>query len=171
MEEQLRIKNLELARRAENIILDIKENLCQRLNFPKHVGLMAGSTGEVLFLLGYYELTKDVKILEKAILKMEQIIESLDFNYIGYSFAYGLSGIGWVIDLMNINGYIQNCSDEVFQQVDQLIFNMSIEDLKKGNYDYLSGGLGAALYFVSKQTQPITFFRTYTVYIINIICH
>lgn len=164
--EGILIDNIEIAEKAENIISDIKNNIYQRLFWEKHVSLMGGSTGEILFLLGYHELTNQAEALEKAITRMEQIIEVIDFNFIGYSFAYGLSGIGWCIDLMYSNGYIDNCSDEIFQEADQLIFKMSIETLKNGNYDYLSGGLGAAFYFLNKTEAPITLIKEY-IHIIN----
>lgn len=125
-------------------------------------GLMGGTLGELLFLLYYYDLTKERYILDYIFSKLDKIITmSNSYNKIGYSFSHGLSGIGWFIDVVKRKGLIDSSSNDVLGSVDEVIFNHSLEDLKFGYYDYISGSLGALVYFLRKESPPIHYIKQY----------
>ena len=125
-------------------------------------GLMGGTLGELLFLLYYYDLTKERYILAYIFSKLDKIITmSNSYNKIGYSFSHGLSGIGWFIDVVKRKGLIDSSSNDVLGSVDEVIFNHSLEDLKSGYYDYISGSLGALVYFLRKESPPIHYIKQY----------
>nr|WP_297169240.1 lanthionine synthetase LanC family protein [uncultured Dysgonomonas sp.] len=126
-----------------------------------HMGLFGGKVGELLFLLSYYELTDNQEVIEYIYNELDRGISNINFDEIGYSFSHGVSGIGWFIDLMNKKKLISSKSDDVFEEIDSIIFHRSLNDLSLGNYDYLSGGLGAMLYFLKKEIPPKAYIERY----------
>lgn len=125
-------------------------------------GLMGGTLGELLFLLYYYDLTKEQYILDYSFSTLDKIITmSNSYNKIGYSFSHGLSGLGWFIDVVKRKGLIDSSSNDVLGSVDEVIFYNSLEDLKCGYYDYISRSLGALVYFLRKENPPIHYIKQY----------
>ena len=142
-------------------IIEIKDFLFKRGEFIDNPGLMGGVGGEILFFLYFYESFKDKNILRYAISQVEKIISDYDYSKYGYSFAYGLSGIGWLINLMKRKNYIDSDTDDIFVDVDERIYNDSINDFYKNDYDYLSGGLGAAIYFLNREVPLQEYIQQY----------
>ena len=143
------------------LITKIKDALLNNQE-QDNCGLMGGTLGELLFLLYYYDLTKEQYILDYSFSKLEKIITmSNSYNQIGYSFSHGLSGLGWFIDVVKRKGLIDSSSNDVLGSVDEVIFYNSLEDLKCGYYDYISGSLGALVYFLRKENPPIRYIKQY----------
>ncbi|WP_165026973.1 lanthionine synthetase LanC family protein [Dysgonomonas sp. ZJ279] len=143
------------------LALSIKKELLMKGNQTTSKGLMGGRAGELLFFLLYYEIVKESGIPQYIISELNRIIVNYDYEKEGYSFAYGLSGIGWTIDIMKKNDIIETGSNEILVDLDQVIFNDSMKDLLSGNYDYLAGGLGAAIYFINKDIIPEAYIKHY----------
>jgi lantibiotic modifying enzyme len=157
---------------SHNIILEeltkMKEYLCSTPMKFDYIGLMGGELGVILFLINYYELTKDRDILECANNRLCDCIERIDYQTVGYSFAYGASGLGWLIDYIYKKKIISSDSNQILKDVDNLIFENSIYDLSNGKYDYLSKGLGASLYFLGKPIINVRYIEEYIMTLMNI---
>lgn len=136
----------------DNVLTEIdyiKDELDANLNMNSPY-LMGGIAGILLFYHEYYKF----KNLDSEVGKFEDMLnytlEKAFENPDNYSFSYGLAGIGWLIDFFIREGRIRKSDGRIFNQCNDYLIDIFKEDMKKGNYDYLHGGLGICLYFINK---------------------
>jgi len=111
-------------------------------------GLMGGNSGIALFMYYYYQYTGDSKYLNKS---QELMLE--DFEYINHSgklgtFASGISGILYTLDVLHEKLGIDFNKDEMFRPFDNYLYQKMKRCLLDNNYDYLHGGLGYCMKLV-----------------------
>jgi len=138
----------------ENIRLKIEEIadvLCANQN-KLRIGLMSGNMGIALFLFCYYHIhKKDEKILEKAFLLLDEVIERVNDGDIFHSICDGLAGIGWAINYLCIRKYFDtNDKNELLSSADDFLTNRLDMIFAKHQYDFLHGELGVGLYFTTR---------------------
>ncbi len=137
--EQLKLKLIEI----DNVIKSeyIKEEL---------TGVLAGLSGISLFEFYYAKfLNKDehatlgIKILEQCILKINE-------GSIYYTYCSGIAGMGWVVDHLTKEGFIEEDNDELLSELDNSIYKTMLFDFKNKNFDFLHGAIGYGLYFIQR---------------------
>lgn len=65
------------------------------------------------------------------------------------NFGYGLTGICWTYQLLHNHQIIENPTD-LLENVDDLVAELMMDDLKKNHFDLHYGGLGGILYFLER---------------------
>lgn len=68
------------------------------------------------------------------------------------SLCNGLSGIGWSFKYLANIGLV-DLDIDFFSELDDVVYEFSMQELKKGNYDFLHGALGGLLYFLSSPAE------------------
>lgn len=109
-------------------------------NMPESIGLIHGQMGIVIFLYHYARFSNNVDILEFSDRLLNQIIKSIK-SEISYCFISGLCGIGWAIEYLYQNSFIEVDINKMLNYIDKKIMEIDplrIEDLDK---DYGLGGI------------------------------
>jgi hypothetical protein len=118
-------------------------------------GLLYGQTGLCIIYFLLSDLFPDTDFSERAnhllnkISDNISIVEQLDFEN-------GLAGIGWGIEWMVQNGYIQADTNEVLEDLDDELYK-TVTCLKSPNISLKNGTIGKAMFFYKRlmsQNQP-----------------
>ncbi|MGA0556583.1 lanthionine synthetase C family protein [Larkinella sp. VNQ87] len=78
-----------------------------------------------------------------------------------HSFANGMAGVAWGFLHLDNQGLLQDDeldAQDIVADLDEPLFDLSMELILENEYDYLHGGLGAVLYFLERQPSTT---RTY----------
>lgn len=136
-----------------------------------NLGVVAGISGIALFQF-YYSKYLDVD--EHADVGVEMIshcIEKINEGYSLPTFCSGIAGFGWAVQHLQAQNFIDLDCDELLSSFDEYLYNQMRLDLDKGNYDFLHGALGYAMYFLSRyeHTENIHLKNRYQSYLSDLI--
>jgi len=137
-------KNLE--KKLREIDLLIKEHYDE----TQHTGVLAGLSGISLFQFYY---SKYLDINTNADIGVDIISKCIDKINNGYNyptFCTGIAGLGWTLDHLEQEGFVDIESDELLPQFDDYLYGSMLSDLKNENYDFLHGGIGYSFYFLNR---------------------
>ncbi|SEW17795.1 Lanthionine synthetase C-like protein [Chitinophaga sp. YR573] len=129
-------------------ILEIESSLSQQK--VNDLSLLLGSTGIAIFYAHLYELTGDSSFLKKCNSIIDTTIKRLSRVLITHSFCSGFTGVAWGINYLLKKGFIGPYDEDIFEQLDDMIYHTSEDCLSIGKYDFLHGGIGAALYALER---------------------
>lgn len=68
--------------------------------------------------------------------------------------ASGLAGIGWVMEHLAQNGFLEMETQEILEAVDPLIGNLMNLDVEKENFELICGALTKGLFFLNRLYVP-----------------
>lgn len=125
------------------------ENDLSKFQFSD-ISLLNGLMGQAIFYDNLHDLTNDDVYLDKCHALTEVIISKQFQQEIGYSFSKGFTGIAWGLNHLSKRQTLNFNGDSFFNSIDEYIYKISYKLLKGGHYDYLHGGMGAALYACSR---------------------
>lgn len=111
--------------------------------------LFSGHGGVILFYAYYYQFTHEevyLKVCRKLLSRMLKVIEKEE---ILLTFCDGLAGIGWLIQHL-IDLEIIKSNEYNLDEFDKSLIRFAIAEFKKGNYDFLHGGIGIGIYFINR---------------------
>lgn len=132
-------------------LTDISNLLLLNSNFIDNLGILNGKMGVALFFFKYSRHTKR-KIYENCAGEIiDEIYESLD-KRIPITFSNGLMGIGWGIEYLVKNKYVEANTNEILSNLDNDIFNKSIAT-SFFNDDFF----GCGHYFLSRLSNEESF--------------
>jgi hypothetical protein len=117
-------------------------------------GLYEGNAGFALYYGYSGKYSGDVGQKDLCSRYMEACMESIADCPSLSSFGSGFTGIGWTFAHLVNRKMLEADADEYLSAVDQPVFTASELHLKAGNYDFMHGGLGAALYFLERLPNP-----------------
>lgn len=110
-----------------------------------------GNAGLVLFYFYFYRYSKNELYYNKAVSILENIFDRIDGNYSNSNFFDGISGIGWLIEHLVENNFIDIDCDSLFgDTIDEHIHQRMLSDLYQNNYAFYDGALGKCFYFVKR---------------------
>ncbi len=112
-----------------------------------HPFLMGGKAGIALFFAEDYRINHRVESFARLESILEQLLAQLSEHIRHYSFAHGLSGIGWLIRYLKAEDLLDNSLDETLDELDTIIIEYTKQQLDQGYFDYLHEGLSGYLYF------------------------
>lgn len=119
-------------------------------NTAADLGLLEGQPGTALFFFYYARLTGDDTYSEYAFDTMSSVFDEIN-NGFGYaSFSSGLAGVGWTLEHLVRHGFFEAATDDLLTELDPMLYEKMISDIREKNYDYLHGALGGGLYFLER---------------------
>jgi lantibiotic modifying enzyme len=130
------------------------------------VGVLAGLSGEALFLLYYAQLQEDENYYTLAHSLLKQAAEFIDVHNLLHTHCSGMAGFGWTIMYAQENELLNTDVNLLLQEIDIYLEKILFFDLDHDNYDFLHGALGTALYFlkrVSYTSQAIGILQKFVV--------
>jgi len=134
----------------ENKLYEINTIITSNYKDLKHLGVLAGLSGISLFKFYY---SKYLDIDEHADFGVELLstcIDSLNEGYNFPTFCTGIAGFGWVFDHLEQEEFMDADADVLLPQIDDYLHKTMLMDIDKGNYDFLHGAIGNALYFLNR---------------------
>lgn len=137
---------------AINIKIDEIFNVLAKNRDYRPFGLLGGYVGSLLFDYYYYLHTNKEEHLAILNKKIEFVYS--EFLKIGHAtYCNGYAGVCWFIRFLNKKNIIQ-CPDidDTLSEIDRLIFQHMLADIKKNNYDLFHGSLGMAYYFATSES-------------------
>lgn len=122
-------------------------------NKINNTGFMGGKTGLALFLFYYSRFTSDEKYSDYAEDLIIQVFEEINNGFDYPTYAGGLAGIGWILEHLSKESYIELDSDEVLSEIDHFLFKAMNFDIEQKKYDFLHGAIGYGLYFLMRDND------------------
>lgn len=135
-------------------VISILEQIPQLLSSIKTkdksvVSLMEGTASSVLFLK-YWSLHSHIKFSETIENYIEEILSYIGHNQVSQNFLQGLSGFGWMLNHLAVQGYNPLDVNSLCSELDQLMIENARQDIKQSNFDFFYGVIGVGMYFVSR---------------------
>lgn len=121
---------------------------------PDSISLAGGKAGNALFLLYYYKLTEEEVWLDHALSVIEDVLTVMtDADWLP-TFSSGAAGIGWLLEHAVKENFFETDTDELTANIDKLLADWMMDEIALGNYDYLHGATGIAMYLLQKADRP-----------------
>jgi len=130
--------------------LDEIASILLNADLDEQYGLLVGKCGIALFLAYYAKYSKSEKYLERSQSLLEQSFEDVNNGSLYPSYSAGLGGLGWTLEHLVKNNFIELDTDDVLEPMDSYLSDWQNENLKNKDFDYLHNGLGASMYFLAR---------------------
>ncbi len=72
-----------------------------------------------------------------------------------YTYCDGFSGLGWVIEYLSKKEVLSCDINNTLVDFDSVLYEIGLETLKVGNYDFLHGAIGIGWYFLERNSNNI----------------
>ena len=119
-------------------------------------GLFHGNAGLCLFFYHAERVLKQTMLKEKAEDNYKSILSDLkDISIV--DFENGLAGIGWTIEYLRQNGFIDIDIDETLEFADDAVFNRIINDDPIHSLELSNGLTGYLFYCISRLENPVNY--------------
>ncbi|RPH33133.1 MAG: hypothetical protein EHM93_06270 [Bacteroidales bacterium] len=116
----------------------------------KASSIMGGPSGIALFNFYYSKFKNEQSSYDIGYELIGKIFESINSGKNNYSFSGGVAGIGWLIEHLKEQEFIDSNCNEMLCELDDLVYEKMTQDIQSRNFDYLHGALGFGLYFLSR---------------------
>lgn len=134
-----------------DLLEKIANHLVLKVNASSTNGLVHGKFGIVIFLFHYSSYSANDTYRKFAEIVLENIVEDVHMNS-PQGFCEGLIGIGWGIEYLYQNGFVQGNTNEVLNEFDELVLQVDLDHLNDLNLD---NGLGGILHYVLTRLYTI----------------
>jgi lantibiotic modifying enzyme len=120
------------------------------LNAGQVPGVLAGLAGKALFLLHYAQLHGEQAYYNLGHAALERALEAAHPSPDNHTYCSGLAGLGWTLMHLHEQHLLDLDGNELLEDLDGYLVETLSQDLAHGNYDFLHGALGTALYFLKR---------------------
>jgi len=127
-------------------------NLLKQLKYEDsasdNLGLYHGETGHAILYYLLAKYTGNTVFSKKAALRLDRIVENITLiDNLG--FQNGLSGVGWAIEWLVQNSFLETNTDEVLEELDNELYR-SVLYAPKESLSLATGTLGYLVYFAAR---------------------
>lgn len=124
-----------------NILLNISGSLLKKL-YTSEQGLLTGNCGIMVFVERYSMYTKN-----NYSFLLQDWFDNITINYQyipDHYFVAGKCGINWFYNYINRKNLLTQEHLNILCNDSQKLQGLALEQIKNGNYDFLSGAIGIA---------------------------
>lgn len=150
---------------SEVFLKNIAIQLVLKNGCMSDVGLKKGKMGVVLFLFHYAMYTDNDIFSDFADLILDSLVDELSQVELLTNLSSGLVGIGWAIEYLYQNGFLQEDTNELLEEIDYKVMEISFTRMQDLNLDWGLGGivryLLARLYTVKRENKKNPFNDAY----------
>jgi len=119
----------------------------------ENIGLMGGKIGVALFYFYYAKYLGEDKFADYAVDLISEVFDVINNDFTYHTHAGGLAGIGWTVEHLAQNEFIDTDTNEILADLDPYLHKAMIFDIQNGNYDFLHGAVGNGVYFLSRKNN------------------
>ncbi|MDH7446918.1 lanthionine synthetase C family protein [Aquimarina sp. 2201CG14-23] len=147
---------------------EINQIIDQSKYEENNIGVLSGLSGIALFKF-YYNKFLNNNDHDLGSMLLEQSIASINQGYDYGTYCSGIAGLGWVMDHLEKEEFIEVNLDDLFCDLDEYLFDLMKKDLQRGDYDFLHGGIGYLFYFLNRfeNTTSAPAKKNYKTYILE----
>ncbi|MPM06813.1 hypothetical protein SDC9_53116 [bioreactor metagenome] len=145
------MKNLILDCEIDELLYRIANKLIIHTSYFSNLGLYHGKMGIVLFFAHYARYTNCSIYDDFAGELIDDIFDDID-DELPINFESGLCGIGWGIEYLLKNGFLEDCSSEILSEIDKKIME---KDLTRISDISVKTGLKGISYYVYKRINSL----------------
>jgi len=129
--------------------LDIVANFLKEKCFHiDNTGLFSGKLGLSLFFINYYQLSGNRIFYDLAFFVFEETRNQIKKIKNNFSLSSGLPGIGWLVEYLAQNKYIENETDEILEEVTYKINSHDFFNYEDFSLD--NGLIGIGFYYLAR---------------------
>jgi len=110
----------------EFILQSIANILLKNTSLTNNPGLLKGKMGISIFFYHYGRYTENEVYTKYAGALIDDVYDILP-TQTSVDFANGLTGIGWGIEYLVKNKFVEADSDEILEEMDQILYNLPID--------------------------------------------
>jgi glycosyltransferase involved in cell wall biosynthesis len=148
----------------DEILKKIAHALIIQSQTISNLGLVIGRMSIVIFLFHYSEYLQEPLYKELAETILNKLLEELCVDQ-STSFMCGLCGIGWSIEYLYQNGFIEGDTNEILKEFDEKIIEINPFKIKDFSLHYGLGGivhyLLARLYTINQEQKDNPFGKSF----------
>lgn len=147
-----------------DILDSIVERITEQPASDLSIGINDGRMGLVIFLFHCARFTQNKAYEAKAETMLTGLLEDIKADT-HYGFSTGLSGIGWGIEYLHQQGFVEGDTNDILEDFDKKIMEIDPLRIQNINQGYGLGGiilyLLARLYAIEKEGKPNPFDSDY----------
>lgn len=113
--------------------------------------LFYGKMGGVIFFYNYARYSEKIYYSDFAEELLDSILSSVNIN-LPINMSTGLCGISWGIEYLISNRFIEGNSDEILQEIDNRVSEIS--PIRMHDFSFMEG-LGGVLFYVNTRLQSV----------------
>lgn len=113
-------------------------------------GLLTGKTGIAIFLFYYSRLTNQSKYAQLGADMIGRVFSEVGNGYNFPTFCDGVSGFVWAVEHLVQNNFLRREDVPFLDDMDDIVYNQMMQDVKNGGYDFLHGSIGMAMYLIER---------------------
>lgn len=118
----------------------------------ERMGLMHGKAGVALFFFYYTELTGEEVYYDSALHLICQVLDNMN-KFTFHTFSKGEAGVGWVLEHLAQNKFIDFDTDKIMKSMDRFIYEQMEFKLENGICDAFNGAVGYGIYLLSRANK------------------
>jgi len=119
-------------------------------SFTEDIGLLDGKMGIAIFFFHYSRFADNVFYSDFAYNLIEEIYQDLSSDC-SIDFDKGLCGIGWGMEYLITNRFVETDSDDILEDFDDIIMQRDIRKIKDSSIE--TGVKGIAHYFTARYAR------------------
>ena len=135
--------------------VELLQRLCNELilrsSYWDSLGLQVGKMGAVLFFFHYARYTGNVLYENYAEELFDEVYNDVNKG-ISYGFANGLCGIGWAVEYLVKQEFIEGDTDDALEEIDRQM--MVYNPTRISDYSFANGLDGIVCYVLSRLLSP-----------------
>lgn len=134
---------------------ELLQRLCHdlilRSSYLDSLGLQHGKMGSVLFFFHYARFTGNAFYENYAEELFGEVYNDIDKS-VNYGFSNGLCGIGWAVEYLVKQGFIEGDTDEALEEIDRQL--MVYDPIRISDHSFANGLDGITCYVLSRLLSP-----------------
>lgn len=115
------------------------------------LGLMSGLVGKALFYYYYGRALDAPEAYASGWAALEEAFERINRGEAPYSHCNGIAGVGWGLEHLAAQGFIDPDVNEVLDDLDDSLAERMLTEMRAGNFDFLHGSAGLVMYFLQRR--------------------
>lgn len=162
MDKRLEMENINQS--TKNLLQRIARHLMINASFLNNLGLYHGKMGIVLFFAHYARYTGESLYDEFAGELLDEICDEI-YTDLPIDFENGLCGIGWGVEYLLHNNFIEGDSDDILSDIDQKVMEKNLR--RMSDFSLSTGLKGISCYIderinsLSRKSVTIPFDKDY----------
>lgn len=123
--------------------------------------LIGGLSGIALFYFYHSKYKDDQSSYDQGFKLISSAFESLNKGKKYHSFSNGAAGVGWLIEHLESNDYINSETNDILIELNEFAHKAMQMEIQNKNLDYLHGAIGIGLYYLQRLNKRPEVAHTY----------